>query len=184
MSVFRRGVRVARGAAVDELPSDDSDSDSEDDSTMSAREEESDEDGQGPVNLGWKFEPDQHAESSSRDEEDDGDEGDEGAPQFPITCAICTGKTLFRMKDVNDHMASKRHKKKEAEYELAQRKAKRTSEQIDKLKARNARKKQRKMEKKKSERTHVWGQHKEPVSDKPKPKPKPKGSKRIATGQK
>lgn len=56
MSVFRRGVRIAHGAHVDELPSDDSDSDTEDELEMHAREEKAEvsdvgeeEDDSGPV---------------------------------------------------------------------------------------------------------------------------------------
>ncbi|KAJ1473364.1 hypothetical protein T484DRAFT_1973186 [Baffinella frigidus] len=133
MSVFRRGVRIAHGAHVDELPSDDSDSDTEDELEMHAREEKAEvsdvgeeEDDSGPVNLNWKYEPDPNAVESEEEEE----ERPEGAePQFPITCALCSGKTLFSMKEVTDHMASARHQKKEKESEQALKKAKRTPDQ-------------------------------------------------------
>ena len=53
MSVFRRGVRIAKGAHVDELPSDDDDSDTEDEVELHAREEaevsDAGEDDSGPV---------------------------------------------------------------------------------------------------------------------------------------
>ena len=53
MSVFRRGVRIAKGAHVDELPSEDEDSESDDDLDLDAREEaevsDEGEDDSGPV---------------------------------------------------------------------------------------------------------------------------------------
>lgn len=191
MSVFRRGVRIAHGAHVDELPSDDSDSDTEDELEMHAREEKAEvsdvgeeEDDSGPVNLNWKYEPDPNAVESEEEEE----ERPEGAePQFPITCALCSGKTLFSMKEVTDHMASARHQKKEKESEQALKKAKRTPDQIEKLKMRNARKKQKKLDTRIGERKHVWGEHKKgekPEGAKPVKPAKGTGGKKTVKGGK
>jgi flagellar biosynthesis GTPase FlhF len=105
--------------------------------------------------------------SSDGESEDDAAEDaevDPSAISFPARCALCT-KTFFNMEQLQLHMVSKGHAKKQRVYDQGQKKFFRSAAQVAKLKARNERKKQNKLAKKREQREkpgHVWGEHKKP----------------------
>lgn len=174
--------------------SDDDDSeeekevDGEEEAGSEGQEEDEEDDVEDSTNvdLGWHYEPEVEVqeepkgkgrggdEHDSDSEEDDVREGDEdgdrrertaadGEVLFPVTCSICE-KVLFNEKTAAEHMRSVRHLKNEQRFVQQQRSSKRTTGQIEKLQARNQRKKDRKNQKKQqgNTKTHVWGQHKLP----------------------
>jgi hypothetical protein len=105
--------------------------------------------------------------SSDGESEDDAPEDaevDPSAISFPARCALCT-KTFFNMEQLQLHMVSKGHAKKQRVYDQGQKKFFRSAAQVAKLKARNERKKQKKLAKQREQRKapgHVWGEHKKP----------------------
>ena len=190
MSVFKRGLKLSKGTTLDELELSDSDSDtgSEKQSESSEHiEQETDEESSEdeldnrpsvgkkdkrkrvPENEKRKEESENDDDEKSQVEEDSDDEGaeekdaDPSNIKYPVTCALCN-RILFNLDAVNKHVASKAHLKKEAELAKKE-KSSLSDEKIQKLKARNERKRQRRLEKKRAERAaqgHVWGAHTKP----------------------
>jgi hypothetical protein len=188
MSVFRNAKKIERGALPDEEDDSDDDdeslasgdeggesgsdgSDSEDDTEQRAgkKRKASDEDS---VKAGMKWvkpgrateASDSDDDGSEEDNEDDEDEDGDKEISFPAQCSLCK-KTLFNMGQLNDHMKSKGHAKKQKVFDKGKIAFFRTPAQIAKLKERNQRKKDRKFAKKKEQKAvkgHVWGEHKKP----------------------
>jgi hypothetical protein len=106
-------------------------------------------------------------ESEDEDDEDEGQSDEEDSHReiaFPAQCSLCK-KTLFNMGQLNDHMVSKGHAKKQKVYDKGKIAFFRTPAQIAKLKERNQRKKDRKIAKKREAQAtkgHVWGEHRKP----------------------
>jgi hypothetical protein len=202
MSVFKRGLKISRGAVYDELGISDSDSsegqsDDPKDGTDDDSSEESDTE-ETNVTLknakekvlsfekpGKKFkktpkdeEAEDHAEEAVDDEsgddaEKEAAEDDDSKPvdlnniQYPITCSLCN-RVLFDIQAVNQHMVSKSHLKKEALLAKEKKEAL-PADKVQQLKARNAAKRQRRIDRKRKEREskgHVWGQHVKPDKSK------------------
>jgi hypothetical protein len=211
MSVFRRGVKIRKGALHDELSSSSEDDDDDEVESQTEEERSDDEDQKedekaeesddSEVDLGWRYTPKPEEElppqiaamqkkmqrmkeikekreskvaededEVEEEEEDDDEVGqkdvpvDDGEIRYPLTCAICD-KVLFTKQSAEEHMNSKGHKKNEELFNKHQKVSKRTAEQVDKLKARNQRKKEKRMQRRQQERDntpHVWGDHKFP----------------------
>ena len=74
-------------------------------------------------------------------------------------------KTFFNLEQLQLHMVSKGHAKKQRVYDQGEKKFFRTAAQVAKLKARNQRKREKKLAKKREERGaqgHTWGEHRKP----------------------
>ena len=106
-------------------------------------------------------------ESEDEDDEDEGQSDEEDSDReiaFPAQCSLCK-KTLFNLGQLNDHMVSKGHAKKQKVYDKGKIAFFRTPAQVAKLKERNQRKKDRKIAKKREAQAakgHVWGEHRKP----------------------
>ena len=191
MSVFKRGLKLSKGATLDELEFSDSDSSDDDVSEKQAAEDTgsegqwdnlqdegtaSDEDEEESKPKGRANKETKRHDSTKgservlkldeAEEDDEGDSDSQDAEQdpskieYPVTCSLCN-KLLFDLASVNQHMASKAHIKKEA---LVAKKSRDNldPEKVQKLKARNERKRQRRLEKKRAAHGHVWGEHVKP----------------------
>ena len=177
------------GAESDGSESGESSSQVEDESSNNKQSSKKQRLGDDLVRAGMRWvKPGRAGEAGSEgsDEEDSDEDEDENPDReiaFPAQCSLCK-KTLFNLHDLQDHMTSKAHAKKQRKYEQGTKKFFRTANQIAKLKARNHRKKERKMMKRKSDQAkkgHVWGEHKKPpksaeqrAADAAAAKPKPK----------
>ena len=186
MSAYRNAKKIAKGALPDEEADSDDDLNSEneevsaDEGQDSEEEEDSDQeegedDSVDRVKAGLKWVKPGRAGAgdagSDGSDDEDAEEEEEEDPNreiaFPAQCSLCN-KTLFNMEQMNDHLTSKGHDKKQKQYDQSRIKFFRTSDQVAKLKARNQRKKDKKMAKKKEVQQaqkangHVWGEHKKP----------------------
>ena len=107
------------------------------------------------------------ASSGGESDEDDAAEDaavDPDAIAFPVQCGLCS-KTFFNLEQLQLHMVSKGHAKKQRVYDQGEKKFFRTAAQVAKLKARNQRKREKKLAKKREERGaqgHTWGEHRKP----------------------
>jgi hypothetical protein len=181
MSVFKRGLKLSKGAALEELEFSDSDSSdgdvSEDKSEQhSGQEDESEDDGSSEDRnekisgtqsksrtkrrQPEKTDDEDHDEEENEEGSDEDTEADPSNIEYPVTCSLCN-KLLFNLASVNEHVASKSHLKKEA---IVAKKSRESlpPEKVQKLKAKNERKRQRRLEKKRMAQVHVWGEHVKP----------------------